>query len=162
MQLNGFDATKVDPRGTFEPLPADWYEVVITASEEKPTKAQTGSFLELKLEVVDGQYKGRLLFDRLNLNNPNKIAEEIAASTLSAICHAVGVMNPEDSSELHDRPLMVKVVVKPADGAYSASNEVKGYDGVNGKSAGTATKPAASFLSIPASRAAASTPPWKR
>ena len=157
MQLNGFDATKIDPRGTFEPLPADWYEVVITASEEKPTKAQTGSFLELKMEVVDGQHKGRLLFDRLNLNNPNKTAEEIAASTLSAICHAVGVLHPEDSSELHDRPMMVKVVVKPADGAYSASNEVKGYEAVNGNSAGVATKPAA-----PASKAAASTPPWKR
>ena len=36
-------------------------------------------------------------------------------------------MTPQDSSELHDKPLVVKVAVKAADGQYSASNEIKGY-----------------------------------
>ena len=155
MQLKGFDASKVEPQGTFEPLPADWYPVVITASEEKPTKAKTGSFLELKMEVIDGQYKGRLLFDRLNLNNPNQTAVDIAQSTPSSICRAVGVPLPDQSEELHDKPLMAKVAVKPADGQYSASNDVKGYEATQG--AAVTTAPAAAAAS-----SATATPPWKR
>lgn len=153
MDLN-FDASTVDPNVAYEPLPAGWYKAAIVQSEEKPTKAQTGSYLQLSLEVIDGPMHGRKLTDRLNLNNPNATASEIAYRTLSAICHAVGVMTPRTSQDLHDKPLMVKVAVKPADGQYAASNEVKGYEAVTAKSGGGATSTA--------SGGGASTPPWKR
>ncbi len=153
MQFNGFDANQVDPSVSHEPIPAGWYKAVITTSEEKPTKAQTGSYLQLSLEVIEGPMQGRKLTDRLNLNNPNATASEIAYRTLSAICHAIGVMTPRSSQDLHDKPLMVKVKVKPADGQYSASNEVAGYE-ATGKAQATAAAPAAS--------GGAATPPWKR
>lgn len=153
MDLTGFNAAEVDPNQVYEPIPAGWYKCAITGSEEKPTKAQTGSYLQLAIEVIEGPHQGRKLTDRLNLNNPNATASEIAYRTLSAICHAIGVMNPRNSSDLHDKPLMVKVKVKPADGQYSASNEVQGYEAVkkDGASAPAAT-----------TAAKASTPPWKR
>ena len=154
MQLNGFDANAVEPNGTFDPLPADWYKTVITASEEKPTKAKTGSYLEMKLEVIEGEYKGRLLFERLNLNNPNDQAVSIAQGTLSAICRATGVMTPKDSQDLHDKPIMVKVVVKPADGQYSASNDIKGYEAPGG-GGGNNTTPTPETNND-------SRPPWQR
>jgi hypothetical protein len=154
MQFNGFDANQVDPSVVMEPLPAGWYKAVITTSEEKPTKAQTGSYLQLTLEVIDGQHQGRKITDRLNLNNPNATASEIAYRTLSAICHAVGVMTPRTSDDLHDKPLMVKVKVKPADGQYGASNEVAGYE-APGKNTTQET------VSAGASGGGA-TPPWKR
>ena len=157
MQFNGFDANQVDPNVAYEPLPAGWYKAVITTSEEKPTKAQTGSYLQLSLEVIEGPMQGRKLTDRLNLNNPNATATEIAYRTLSAICHAVGIMTPRTSSDLHDKPLMVKVKVKPADGQYSASNEVAGYEAV-GKT--TTQEPVSAGASSGASGGA--TPPWKR
>jgi len=153
MQFNGFDANQVDPNVVYEPLPAGWYKAVITTSEEKTTKAQTGSYLQLSLEVIDGPMQGRKLTDRLNLNNPNATASEIAYRTLSAICHAVGVMTPRSSQDLHDKPLMVKVKVKPADGQYSASNEVAGYE-APGKAVQQETATATS--------SGGATPPWKR
>jgi hypothetical protein len=153
MQFNGFDANQVEPNAVYEPLPAGWYKAVITTSEEKPTKAQTGSYLQLGLEVIEGPMQGRKLTDRLNLNNPNATASEIAYRTLSAICHAVGVMTPRSSQDLHDKPLMVKVKVKPADGQYSASNEVAGYEAPG--------KPVAQE-SAPSASVGAATPPWKR
>ena len=154
MELNGFNAAAIEPAQTYEPLPAGNYSAVIVESEEKPTKAMTGSYLQLGLEIVEGQYAGRKLIDRLNLNNPNQIAVEIAQRTLSAICHATGVMTPKDSSELHDKPLVVKVAVKAADGQYSASNEIKGYSGAKTNGAATAAPAAAPQ--------AAAAPPWKR
>ena len=152
MELNGFNAADVEPTAEYTPLPAGWYKAVFTASEEKPTKAQTGSYLQLTAEIIEGEHQGRKLIERLNLNNPNSTAVEIAQRTLSGICRAVGVMTPRDSSDLHDKPFMVKVAVKPADGAYGPSNDIKEYAAPN--STGPAT-------SAPAA-AASSTPPWKR
>ena len=154
MDLGGFNAANIEPNTAYEPIPAGWYQVVITDSEEKPTKAMTGSYLRMTLEVIDGPHKGRKVFDNLNLNNPNSIAVEIAQRTLSAICRATGVMTPRQSGELHDKPMMAKIAVKPASGGYDASNEVKGYEAVSG---GAATQQTATQAS-----AADATPPWKR
>ena len=155
MDLNGFNALEIEPAATYEPLPADWYKAVITATEEKPTKAQTGSYLELNMEIIEGNYQGRRVFERLNLNNPKPVAVEIAQRSLSSICRAVGVNNPQNSEELMDKPLMIKLAVKPADGQYGPSNEVKGYEAVSGGIAAVAAPVAAT------ASAGGSTPPWK-
>jgi len=135
MELSGFDANAVEPAAPREILPAGWYKAVITASEERPTKAQTGSFLLLNMEVIEGEYQGRKINDRLNLNNPSAVAVDIAQRTLSAICRAVGVMTPRSSPDLHDKPMMVKIKVKPAAGEYTASNEVDGYEAASNAAA---------------------------
>ena len=151
MDLTGFNLSEIEPETSFEPLPADWYKAVITYTEEKPTKSMTGTYLQLNIEVIEGQYAGRKVFDRLNLKNPNSVAMQIAQSRLSSIARAVGVDKPQDSIELRDIPLMIKLAVKPADGQYSASNEIKGY---------AATKGAAPAAAVAAVNT--STPPWKR
>ena len=155
MDLNGFNALEIEPATSYEPLPADWYKCVITDTEEKPTKAMTGSYLQLSIEVIEGQYAGRKVFDRLNLKNPNATAVEIAQRSLSSICRSIDVNNPKDSIELRDKPLMVKLAVKPADGQYGASNDIKEYAAANGATASPA--PAAAAAS-----GGTATPPWKR
>ena len=151
MELNGFDANNVDPAESREPIPANWYKVVISASEEKPTKAQTGSYLNLTLEIIEGEHAGRKVFDLLNLNNPNQTAVEIAQRTLSSICRAVGVMTPRQSEDLHDKPMMAKISVKPAANGYDARNEIKEYAATT-KGSGTEAQSAEQKA----------TPPWKR
>ncbi len=155
MDLNGFNALEIEPATSYEPLPADWYKVVITDTEEKPTKAQTGSYLQLTIEVIEGNHAGRKVFDRLNLKNPNSVAVEIAQRSLSSICRAIGVNSPRDSMELQDKPLMVKLAVKAADGQYGASNDIKEYAAAGGATASPA--PAAA-----AATGGTATPPWKR
>lgn len=125
-QLN-FDATTVDPDAGFDPIPAGDYLAMIEDSEIKPTRANTGMYLQLVWQVVEGDHKGRKVWDRINIQNQNQTAEEIGQKQLSAICHAVGVLRVADSAELHDKPCIIKVVMKPAEGQYTASNEVKGY-----------------------------------
>jgi hypothetical protein len=150
MDLNGFDANNVEPNAPREPVPAGWYKAVITSSEEKPTKAQTGSYLQMGIEIIEGDHAGRKVTERLNLNNPNSTAVEIAQRTLSSICRATGVMTPRQSDDLHDKPMMVKVKVKPGDASYGPSNEVDDYAPVQKSAAPTA------------SSGGAATPPWKR
>jgi hypothetical protein len=120
-----FDASSVDPTMPFEALPPGRYLVQIVASEMRPTKDGAGQYLWLELDVLEGEYQGRKLFDRLNLVNPNPTAVEIAQRTLSAICHAIGKMQVQDSDELHLIPMMVDVKVRPPKNGYDASNKVR-------------------------------------
>ncbi len=122
--LSGFDAGQVEPNQGFDVLPAGEYEACIVASTMKPTKDGNGKYLELELQILNGPFQNRKVFDRLNLVNSSAKAVEIAKGTLSAICRAVGVLTPQDSSELHNKPLRIKVTVRKSD-EYGDGNEVK-------------------------------------
>jgi len=150
--LRGFDANNVEPAGDFEPIPAGKYLAVITDSEMKPTKAGTGSYLQLTFQVIDGEYRNRLLWARLNLDNPNDTARKIAQGELSAICRAVGVMSPTDSVELHNLPLVIHVRCKKRTDTGEIVNEVKGY----------AKKEAPAAPAAGNGQPAKTTPPWKK
>ena len=125
--LNGFNASEVEPAARFVPIPAGKYVALITESELKPTKAGTGHYLQLTFQVQDGEYKGRILWSRLNLDNPNATAVQIARSELSAICRAVGVMEPKDSVDLHNLPLVIDVKCRKRADTDEITNEIGGY-----------------------------------
>ena len=148
-----FNAADVKPQ-SFDVLPAGEYEAIIVNSEFKTTVAGNGKYLNLELQVLNGPFQNRKLFDKLNLVNPSEKAVEIARGTLSAICRSVGVMTPKDSSELHNRPLRVKVTVKKSD-EFGEQNEVKAYRPRNAgpvSPPAPAVQPAAVPASVPASR----------
>lgn len=145
--LRGFDANQVEPTTAFEPIPAGKYLAVITESEMKSNKANTGSYLQLAFQITDGPYKGRFLWARLNLDNPNSTAVQIAKAELSAVCRAVGVLAPNDSTELHNLPLVIHVHCKKRSDTGEIANEIKGY--------AKKEQPAAPVSSN-------TTPPWKR
>lgn len=125
--LNGFNANEVEPAVGFDPVPAGKYLAVITESGMKPTKSGAGNFLELTFHVLEGEFKGRLLWARLNLDNPNATTVKIARAELSAICRAVGVMAPKDSVELHNLPLIITVAHKKRQDTGEITNVIKGY-----------------------------------
>lgn len=135
MSVINFDASGVPPStGELEPIPAAWYDVAMDQSETKPTKdaATTGhSFLECRFNVTSGQYAGRKLYARFNLNNSNPVAKEIAYKEFSAVCHATGVMQVMDSQQLHGIPLKVKVKVRAAEGNYGPANDITTYKPAN-------------------------------
>lgn len=155
-QLN-FDARTVAPdSGQQDPVPAGWYNVVIDKSEMKPTKDGTGMRLELQFKIIDGQFTNRKIFEGLNLQNANPVAQEIAYKQLSAIAHAVKVLLVEDSSQLHNIPMKVKVKLKAATGQYEAGNSIVAYKDINEVVAAT---PVATAPVAPAAFGAAPPPP---
>ena len=132
MAVINFNAQQVQPQQAFEPIPADWYNVMIDESEIKPTNGGDGHYLEMRMNVMDGQFANRKLFGRFNIDNPNETAVEIAYAQLSAICHAVGVLQVDDTQLLHGKPFQVKVSVRPPKNGYEASNELKGFKACEG------------------------------
>jgi hypothetical protein len=124
--INGFDAEQVEPNVDFGAVPAGRYEVMMTESEWQDNSRGTGRFLKLTFQILEGEFKGKPLWDRLNLDNPSEKAVQIAKGSLSAICRAVGVTRPKDTNELHGIPLIVRVDKEEYEpGKWS--NPVKAY-----------------------------------
>src|SRR4051812_8845847 len=105
-QLN-FDASQVAPDTGAVTVPAGWYNVQMDESEIKPTSKGDGAYLQCRFSILDGQFQNRKLFSRFNIRNPNPVAAEIGFKQLSAVAHAVGVLQVNDSQQLHGRPLKV-------------------------------------------------------
>jgi len=107
--LRGFDANQVEPSSDIDPVPAGKYLAVITESEMKPNKAGTGHYLQLTFAIIEDEHKGRFLWARLNLDNPNAVAVAIAKAELSAICRAVGQRHPAVETTVTGDAAMLEV-----------------------------------------------------
>ena len=153
-----FDASTVQPTSSYDPLPNGEYLVVATASDMKPTKSG-GQYLELELEILDGNFKGRKLWDRINLVNSNPKTVEIAQRQLSSLCYATGVMTVTDSSQLHNLPVVATVKYREPQNGYDASNEIRGYKKANSQATPQAPQQQAAPVT---NKAAGATPPWGR
>jgi hypothetical protein len=88
------------------------------------------------------------LWDRLNISNPSKKAEEIAKEQLDRLCAAVGLTHKmQQTEQLHDIPILVSVDIDRKD---ETRNRIEGYSKLGG---GTSSKPAPSV---------AAKKPWER
>lgn len=160
-----FDATQVAPASSSDPIPAGNYAAMITESEIKPLKSGNGTALRLTFQVLEGEFKNRKVWANLNIQHTNAQAQAIAQQQLSAICHAVNVLKISNPAALHNKPMTIKVKVRPAHDGYDASNDIGGYSAINAASAaptaatnGTAARTTAS--AAPATPAAKAAPPW--
>ncbi|MCP4567358.1 MAG: DUF669 domain-containing protein [FCB group bacterium] len=122
-----FDANTVEPQTAFDAIPAGPYLAMITESEVRDTRDGDNQYLKLEFEIVEGKHKGRKLWVNLNLWHSNKQASSIAEAEMSAICHAVNIMQPSDTSELHDTPMCLKVAYIKDGYNGEPENKIKGY-----------------------------------
>ncbi|OYQ31259.1 hypothetical protein CHU93_04685 [Sandarakinorhabdus cyanobacteriorum] len=154
-----FDATGIEPTTGYDVLPAGKYRAQIVESEMRVTRNGMGQFLWLMLDIIEGQYQGRKLFDQLNLVNSNPQTVEIAQRTLSAICHATGKLQVNDSVDLHLVPMTIQVGVKPPKDGYSEKNTIRYLVPERTAPAAPAYQAAPTASQTPAAPAAA---PWNR
>lgn len=138
-----FDARSVAPSMGFEPVPQDWYKVVIRKSNIKPASNNPANMmLELSMEVLEGPQRGKVIPWNLNLfHTTSQQAVEIAHKSLSALCHVTGVFQVaaqpgQDNAVpmLHNIPFFAFVVV--AQGQQGPLNNVRGLKDINGNEPG--------------------------
>jgi hypothetical protein len=165
-----FETANVAPAQSRELLEPGKYPVQIVASEWKTT-SKGGQMLVLEMDIMDGS--GRKMWDRLNLENSNPKAVEIAEETLRDICLAQGKIGCDDSEELHFIPMTATVKVKPAHvdktgTPREAQNEIGGYKAAEQAPARPAQIQRAApqvQQAAPVAQAAANAPaaaPWRR
>ena len=158
MATINFNANEVEPSSSFDAIPAGKYLAVITNSDEKKTKKGDGAYLQFEFEIVEGEYKNRRLWARLNMKNDNAETVRIARADLAAICRAVNVMQPRDTIELHNLPLTIVVKCRKNQDDEIV-NEIKGYAPKASLSGAVSATPA---TTAPSTASGNSQPPWAR
>jgi hypothetical protein len=134
---------------SFEPLPPGDYTAIITDSNLKATKSGTGEYIALTMEIIEGKYSGRRIWENLNVYNANKQAEDIARSALKSIFAAVGKPNERDTEEAHNIPFKLSLAIDRKD---PTRNRVMGYSEMH-----NAPKPAPS-----AAFSSSAKKPWEK
>jgi hypothetical protein len=130
-------------------VPNGWYRAMIVESAVKDTKKRDGKYLQLDWQILDGEHKGRIIWDRLNIQNPNATAQKIGQERLSTICHTLGVLKLGNSAELHNKPC-----ADPREGRAGQTkddepqNEVKGYKPIDGARPSRVPSPFSSSVSM--------------
>jgi len=116
---------------SFDPIPSGDYYAVIENSEYVTNKKETGMILNLTWQVIDGKFKGRKVFESLNLEHKNQQAQQIARGAMNAICTATGISNLKDSSQLHNIPMMITVGIQTdKTGMYPDKNNIKKHKAI--------------------------------
>lgn len=160
-----FDTGSVEKReSNYELLPAGWYTAQVIDSEIVPLKSGNGSALKLTFEVLSDGYRSRKLWLRLNIKHVNSEAERIAQQQLRELCDSVGLARFQDTVDLHNRPVQIKVKIRKDDtGQYEDQNEINGFKPAGPGSAPTSMPRTALAANAPtAAPAGASVPPWQK
>jgi hypothetical protein len=149
---------------SFEPLPAGDYTMQVIESELKDTKSGSGQQLVLTLEVIEGPFSNRRVWDRLNIRNQNADAQRIAQRALADLCLAVGISSLRNSEELHFKPFIGAVKIREdKTGQYGPQNTVryKVRGGVAPRVAAPSTAPQQA-VTAQATKPAAGLKPWQQ
>ena len=149
-----FDTSAIESQN-FEALPAGWYSVMIVAEEQKEAKSGNGEYVKMEMEVTEGPYKGRKLWEQFSLWHTNPQTVEIAQRGIASIGQALGIAKVGDTVELHNQVFDAKVIVEKSD-QYGDQNRIRGYRKHAGTEGPMAPPPQAQAPKVtPAA-------PWKR
>lgn len=139
-----FNARNVQPASGFEPWSEGWNPLVITKSNMRAVKDNANAgYLELQVEAIDGIYKGKTNFIRLNIQNPSQQAVDIAHRTLSAICHVIGVYDVQEMPGtdncvpmLHGRPFQARCTLQKNSETGQSGNNFVAFKDMSGNEPG--------------------------
>lgn len=161
-----FSTQGIDTENRFEALPPGEYTVMVTESEIKTTQSGAGRYISLAFEVqAPDAFRGRKLWDNMNIENPSIKAVEIAKRQLAQLVKACGMEDIQDTTQLHHIPVIAIVKIDKGD---NTRNQIKGYKAAGGQpmqqpmqAAAPAPAPAPQPVApAPAAQQAQSTPPW--
>lgn len=125
----------------FELIPNGEYRAIMIESAVQQTRAGNGTYLKATWLILDGEYEGRKIWEMYTLTNLNAKATQIGRSQLKSIAMAQGKMSGmvNDSEDMHDKPVMIRVKTEPGQGEYGPKNRISGYLPIQKKPVGETT-----------------------
>lgn len=151
-----YSAAELQPSLSYDLLPAGWYTAIITDAEVKDTKAGNGQYIKIRYDITGPSCQGRVVFGNLNIKNPNPKAEEIGRQQLGDIMRALGLAAVNDTDQLINGHLSIKVDTRPGSGEYGPQNEVRGWK------SNTGSMPPLPKPDATAGAVGAKPPPWAK
>lgn len=100
----------VKEQSEYTVIPEGNYNAVIIQDKLVNTKAGTGKLLELKWQIVDGEFKNETIIDRLNIMNQSLEAQKIGQGQLKRICTLCNVVYPPQNTQgLIGKPVSIRI-----------------------------------------------------
>jgi len=124
--LDGFDASQHDSPGDFDLIPAGVYTAIMVKSEFKDGKKPGSKYINTQWQIVEGEHAKRVFFHMFTWENENERSVNIGKGQWSDVCRSVGIELPNDTSDLHDKPLFVKLAIK-SQKDYDDKNVAKSF-----------------------------------
>lgn len=140
IQLN-WQANPDEQLGDFTPIPEGWYfgaitEMTVKAKQNKPDE----NTVEAIFTIDEGAFKGRQLFDNINLWETSEKAQEFVKRKLNTLVIASGQQAITDLNQIIAKRMAVKVTlqeareqVDPNTGVtkkFNARNQIQTYKSV--------------------------------
>jgi hypothetical protein len=118
-----FDTREYTPEpSSFDPLPEGTYNGMIVKALEKVSQTSGNAYASLEIEIIDGQYKGRKVYDNLFLHSTNATAQNIARAKLNGIATSLDLAVINGEQDFLFKPLAVSVNIDK-----DGKNQVKKY-----------------------------------
>jgi hypothetical protein len=158
-----FDTTSLPEGRSYDPVPEGWYNATISKADVMPTKAGTGTKIDLRYDITGPAQQGRAVFSALNIRNPNPKSEEIGRQQLGDIMRAIGLARLEDSDQLVGAQLQIKVKHRaPTDSDRAAGYNDTRVEVAGWKALAGAPMPAPAAKPAAPAPAASAKPPWAK
>lgn len=125
-------------------LPEGQYTVMLKGVELNHTKAGDGRYLRMAWEVHSpAGFKGAMVWENLNVDNPNSLAQDIGRREYKRTVAALGDPACSNPETLRGRFMMAELGIRKGRDGYDDENTVKKRSAVNASAAPAATQPAA-------------------
>ena len=108
--------------------PDGWYRVMVSEAEVKQNRNKDGRVIHIKLLHLDTGEQNDFEMHYINVQHPKEKVQEIGRAQLKELAIAVNHPNPNlvnDTSELLNKPFMVRLWSEPEDSKYSDADGMK-------------------------------------
>ena len=119
----------------YEPIPKGQYLASLGRIEEVTTKDGTGTYLNASFEILEGEFKKRLVFHKFHIENKSSKCQEIGVDQLDKFLKCAGERDglagiDWDTARVEGfigKPLAINVGMVEAEGEYAARNKVSSF-----------------------------------
>lgn len=113
----------VSEENQFNVVPAGKYDVTVESVDLRQSSSG-GKYFNLKMKINNGEFKGRYLFDLINILVPG--SDQATNIGLARLKRISNLLNVSDTSLIIGKSLIVDVVIK-SDPKYGDKNVIKYY-----------------------------------
>jgi hypothetical protein len=129
MNFDELNLSTVQAAGSIQPIPAGEYLGTIVEANDETGETRDGvptRTVVVRVDITEGEQKGRRIYDRLLVIHPTKIAQQIGRSRLKSLIEAAAP-GAKSSGELIGKTVLASVKIAPRKDTGEMRNEVKAY-----------------------------------
>lgn len=123
----GYDLEKEEEQRPPGPIPAGHYIACVTQVEKKRNSKDTGNFVNLQWEILEGDQKGRKVMEwNINVDHESETCQRIGRGRIKNIAKAAGIERLVLYSDLINKPVRLLVGQEATeDSDYPVRNTAK-------------------------------------